>query len=171
MFVKPTDSPTYLNRRSYHDRHVFKSLPFSQFRRAVVVCSDASTRQEAVDYMYGKFLKCGYSKEELDTARVTALSLNREQILGLTTSRTDDQQPITSHPPSSPIPTVPAPRSLTFVSVFSCYTPHLKELVNSLKQDIKMLTGTDKIIFANKKNPITLLHLCFVNLHFQMSYQ
>ena len=48
LFVKPTDSPTYLKRRSYHNQHVFKALPYSQFRRAVVVCSDISDREEAI---------------------------------------------------------------------------------------------------------------------------
>ena len=37
LFVKPTDSPTYIIRRRYHNQHVFKALPQSQFRRAVVV--------------------------------------------------------------------------------------------------------------------------------------
>ena len=78
LFVKPTDSPTYVHRRSYHNQHVFKSLPYSQFRRAVVIWSEPTDRQEAVDYMYDKFVKCGYSEEELDSAKATALSLNCE---------------------------------------------------------------------------------------------
>ena len=110
LFVKPTDSPTYLNRRSYHNHHVFKSLPYSQFRRAVVICSDPSDRQEAVNYMYDKFTKCGYSEEELNSAKETALSLNREQILGTTSS---NQPPV--NPPPSTSTTGPPPRTLTFV--------------------------------------------------------
>ena len=93
LFVKPTDSPTYLNCRSYHNQHVFKSLPYSQFRRAVVVCSDPSDRVEAIDYMYGKFLKCGYRPEDLDEAKSVALGLNRSQILGLSTSSQQDRPP------------------------------------------------------------------------------
>ena len=40
VYIKPTDSRRYLNRRSDHSLHVFKSIPFSQFRRAVVICSN-----------------------------------------------------------------------------------------------------------------------------------
>ena len=147
LFVKPTDSPTYLNRRSYHNQHVFKSLPYSQFRRAVVICSDPSDRQEAVNYM---FIKCGCSEEELNPAKETALSLNREQILGITSS---NQPPVNPQPSTST--TGPPPRTLTFVMTYSCYTEHVKNLINSLKPDILMLTGTDNIIIANRKNPNT----------------
>ena len=149
LFVKPTDSPTYLNRRSYHNHHVFKSLPYSQFRRAVVICSDPTDRQEAVDYMYNKFVKCGYSEEELDSAKATALNLNREQILGITPT----QSPVNPPPPTST--SGPPPKTLTFVMTYSCYTEHVKKLINSLKPDILMLTGTDKIIIANRKNQNT----------------
>ena len=76
---------------------MFKSLPYSQFRRAVVICSDPTNRLEAVNYMYDKFVKCGYSEEELNSAKETALSLNREQILGITPST---QSPVNLPPPS-----------------------------------------------------------------------
>ena len=45
------------------------------------------------------------------------------------------------------------PNPLTFVSTYSSYTVHLKKLVNDLRPDIKILTGTDNIIFACRKNP------------------
>ena len=123
---------------------MFKALPHSQFRRAVVVCSDISDREEAIDYMYGKF----YRTEDLDEAKSIALGLNRSEILCLNTSSQ-------RYPRPQQTPTGPPTRTLTFVSVFSCYTVHLKKLVHSLLQDIKTLTGTDKIIFANEKNPNT----------------
>ena len=97
-----------------------------------------------------KFIKCGYSEEELNSAKETALSLNREQILGITSS---NQPPV--NPPPSTSTTGPPPRTLTFVMTYSCYTEHVKNLINSLKPDILMLTGTDNIIIANRKNPNT----------------
>jgi hypothetical protein len=36
--------------------------------------------------MYDKFVKCGYSEEELNTAKATVLNLNRENILCITTA-------------------------------------------------------------------------------------
>ena len=126
---------------------MFKCLPYSQFRRAVVICSDPADRLEAVNYMYDKFVKCGYSEEELNSAKETALSLNREQILGIT--------PSTQSPVNPPPPISTSDRTLTFVMTYSCYTEHVRKLINSLKPDILMLTGTDKIIIANRKNPNT----------------
>ena len=81
VFIKPTDSKHYLNRRSDHSRHVFKGIPYSQFRRAVVICSSTAEREKSIDYMEGKFLASGYETSELQVCKDKALELNREQIL------------------------------------------------------------------------------------------
>ena len=146
LYVKPTDSPTYLNRRSYHNKHTFKSLPVSQFRRAIVICSEPEDQLEAIDYMYHKFVKCGYSEEELNVAKAKALSLNRQDMLKF--DNTDVATP--------PDPVIDSTsKSIVFISTYSCYTSPLKQLVQGMKTDIKTLIGHDKIIFANKKNPNT----------------
>jgi hypothetical protein len=54
--IKPTDSKRYLNRRSDHSSHVYRGIPFSQFLRAVVICSHETERQKSIDYMEKKFL-------------------------------------------------------------------------------------------------------------------
>ena len=146
LYVKPTDSPTYLNRRSYHNKHTFKSLPVSQFRRAIVICSEPEDQLEAINYMYMKFMKCGYSAEELDVAKSKALSLNRNDLLNIDTIDTPLQS--VANPSSTS-------NSIVFISTYSCYTNPLKNLVQSMKTDIKHLIGHDNIIFANKKNPNT----------------
>ena len=69
IYVKPTDSPNLLNRGSFASPHIFKSLPFSQFRRAVVLCSTTSSRDAHFDRIYDKLVDNGYSKEELLDAR------------------------------------------------------------------------------------------------------
>ena len=51
VFIKPTDSKRYLNRRSDHTTHTFGGIPFSQFRRAVVISSNEEERQKSVEYM------------------------------------------------------------------------------------------------------------------------
>ena len=97
--------------------------------------------------MYQKLLKCGYSETELDVARTSVLGLNGMQILGLPTpeiAKSTAPLPPTLQQNSSP---------LTFVSTYSAFTVHLKTLVKGLKADIKMLNGTDNIIFACRKNP------------------
>ena len=53
MFVKPTDSSRYLNRRSDHSQHTFRGIPFSQFRRAVVICSNFGEKINCIERMRG----------------------------------------------------------------------------------------------------------------------
>ena len=81
LYIKPTDSPTYVHRRSYHSTHVFKSLPSTQFRRASLICSNLTSRKKAIDHMFTKFLKSGYKEENLITAKETALALDRNILL------------------------------------------------------------------------------------------
>ena len=45
LYVKPTDASRYLHRRSDHGKHTFQSIPYSQFRKAVVLSSDSQDRQ------------------------------------------------------------------------------------------------------------------------------
>ena len=81
LFVKPTDASRYLNRRSDHGSHTFRSAPFSQFRRAVVICSNDVDRNQSILYMAKKFLDSGYKQMEVDAAKEKALSLDRMEIL------------------------------------------------------------------------------------------
>lgn len=43
LYVKATDANRYLNYLSYHPAHTFKGLPYSQMRRAALICSDPRT--------------------------------------------------------------------------------------------------------------------------------
>ena len=76
LFVKPTDASRYLNRRSEHGPHTFKSTPFSQFRRAVVICSNENNRNHSILYMAKKCLDSSYEQTEIDAAKENALRLN-----------------------------------------------------------------------------------------------
>ena len=81
MYVKPTDCTRYLNRRSFHAKHTFTGMPFSQFRRAAVICSDLTDRELCIQRMEQKFLDSGYKQEDLFVAREKALSLDRASLL------------------------------------------------------------------------------------------
>ena len=81
MFVKPTDSERYLNRRSYHSKHTFTGIPFSQFRRAAVICSDYTDREVCISRMEEKFVNSGYRREDLAKAKTKALTLDRASLL------------------------------------------------------------------------------------------
>lgn len=81
MYVKPTDCARYLNRRSYHSKHTFTGMPYSQFRRAAVICSDMDDRKTNVQRMKEKFLCSGYSPKEILPAEQKALALDRNVLL------------------------------------------------------------------------------------------
>jgi hypothetical protein len=81
MYVKPTDSCRYLNRRSFHAPHTFSGIPFSQFRRAAVICSDTNRREQCIERMVSKFRDSGYSEEELRIPAERARGLDRSTVL------------------------------------------------------------------------------------------
>ena len=81
MYIKPTDASRYLHRRSDHARHTFKSIPFTQFRRAVLLCSEAEQRIGCMDYIAEKLKNSGYKMKEIDDAKMRALNLNRQDLI------------------------------------------------------------------------------------------
>ena len=81
MYVKPTDSLRYLNRRSFHAPHTFSGIPYSQFRRASVICSNVTDRDSCIDKMVFKLCESGYSKEELKDPAKKAKNIHRKSIL------------------------------------------------------------------------------------------
>ena len=68
-YFKPTDAKRYLNRRSNHPQHTFSSIPYSQFRRVVVTCSDNTYKAEAMGHMETKLYDSGYKTNEINTAK------------------------------------------------------------------------------------------------------
>ena len=81
MYIKPTDAKRYLHRKSDHSLHTFKSTPYSQFRRAVVICSDPDDRDHFKRMMLSKFEDSGYVREELLIAKEKALQIDRLSVL------------------------------------------------------------------------------------------
>ena len=137
LLTKPTDAHRYLHRHSFHPPHTFKGIPFSQMRRAVVICSTNYLRDIALDNIIQYFLDCGYKLENLETAKSRAVQLDRKCLLDAHKSQTitqADSQP------------------LCFVLPFSREVPKIKELVSSLLDDIELLTGTRNVIFSQKRN-------------------
>ena len=81
MFVKPTDATRYLNRRSDHSPHTFVSIPFSQFCRAVVLCSDPTDKVTCMDYIAEKLGNSGFKDEEINMSRLKAMKIDRDKLL------------------------------------------------------------------------------------------
>ena len=141
VYIKPTDSDRYLNRRSDHSAHVFKGIPFSQFRRAVVICSSDAEKRRCIEYMENKFLHSGYSETELQECKTRALALDRDTILAEHRNSMEQSQ-------DSDI--------LTFVIN---HDPHMAKLLKnflSSKQDLlQLLIGNKRIVISERRNPNT----------------
>ena len=140
MYVKPTDASRYLHRRSDHGSHTFRSTPFSQFRRAIVICSNEEDQIKSIAYMSNKFIDSGYKQTEIDVAREKALQLDRNEILS----------------PARPGEDLPNQSScqLTFVMNRNEYLcKSIKQILADNKHDIETLLGCPtRIIVAERKN-------------------
>ena len=77
LYVKPTDATRYLNRRSDHSPHTFQSMPFSQFRRAVILCTDPAEKIQCMEYVAEKLINSGFKAEEIENAKQKAMRLDR----------------------------------------------------------------------------------------------
>ena len=88
MFVKPTDATRYLHRRSDHSPHTFHSIPFSQFRRAVILCSNPEEKMQCIDYIAQKLRNSGFLTNEVENAKQKALKLDRDEILNVNKEKT-----------------------------------------------------------------------------------
>ena len=140
LYVKPTDATRYLHRRSDHSTHTFRSIPFSQLRRAVVLCSEESDKLQRMDYISEKLLNSGYKPQEVTDAMNKALELNRSDIL----QQVDNHQNQTG-------------KALTFtINRDGFMSSKIREIIRESQEDIDLLLGEPtRIILAERRNPNT----------------
>ena len=81
LYIKPTDARRYLHRTSFHPSHAFHSIPFSQMRRAALICSNDYLREFAINDMCKQFLACGYNESCISKARLKVSLLDRSLLL------------------------------------------------------------------------------------------
>ena len=143
MYIKPTDASRYLHRRSDHARHTFKSIPFTQFRRAVLLCSEAEQRIGCMNYIAEKLKNSGYKMKEIDDAKMRALNLNRQDLIQ-PRRRKDKTENVNQ-------------KQLTF-SVYrnDDMSKKIRATLQENQRDIdKLLGGPTRLIVAEKKNNST----------------
>ena len=140
LYVKPTDATRYLNRRSDHSPHTFISIPFSQFRRAAILCSDPSEKIECMDYIAEKLTNSGFKKEEIKAGKDRALKIDRNEVLSTNRNNVKTE--------------ANAVKQLTFlINRDSFMSREIKRIVKDCKSDIERLLGKDtRIIVAERKN-------------------
>ena len=142
LYTKPTDASRYLHRRSDHGQHTFKSIAYSQFRRAIVLCSDENDRLRCIDYMSEKLRNSGYKEDEIANAKEKALALDRDEILNGN---------------NTPVVRNPTQRVLTFtINRDSFMSMQIRKIVYEIQTDIDLILGEPtRIVVAERRNPNT----------------
>ena len=141
MYVKPTDATRYLHRRSDHSPHTFYSIPFSQFRRVVVLCSNPDEKLRCIDYIAEKLVNSGFQSKEISIAKEKALKLDRDIILAESENRRSQ-------------PTSTTDKQLTFlINRNGHMCNEIKKVIRECNPDIDRLLGTKtRIIVAERRN-------------------
>ena len=80
LFIKPTNSLSYLERTSFHPKNTFTSLPYGEFVRARRNCSTAETFEIYSLKIKSAFQARGYDTSSLEEARLKACSLSRNNL-------------------------------------------------------------------------------------------
>ena len=145
LFVKPTDAQCYLHRKSDHSLHTFRSIPYSQFRRTVVACSDPSDREYFINHMMSKFIESGYGEKELVSAKERALQIDRSEVLR---KSVDDNFDRLERDDSN---------TLTFVINHDKKgSAHIRKIMKENEEIINYLFGKEiRVIVAERRNPNT----------------
>ena len=159
MYIKPTDSMQYIHRRSFHPEHMFRSLPYSQYRRAVILCSDPVQRVQHIKRMTEKILKSGYHFHELYLAELRALSLSREELLKSINQDGNKIKPEEQESYGN------GPKTTTFVLPYCDKNRDFRTVLSKFKQEIKECTDYDRVTIA-EKSIVAQHHSSFVNQHF-----
>ena len=143
LFIKPTDAKRYLHRKSDHSMHTFRSTPYSQFRRAMILCSEPCDQQHFVDYMLRKFVDSGYKEHELQCQKVKALQIDRNAVLNNATNNN--------------IISKNKEDTLTFVINHDRKgSSEIRKIVRNNKEMIDYLFGKEiKIVVAERRSPNT----------------
>ena len=146
LFVKPTDAQRYLHRKSDHSWHTFRSIPYSQFRRTVVACSDPSDREYFINHMMSKFIESGYNKKELVSAKQRALQIDRSEVLRKSVDDNFDRLERDDNK-----------STLTFViNHDKIGSAHIRKVMKENEEIINYLFGKEiKVIIAERRNPNT----------------
>ena len=143
-YFKPTDAKRYLNRKSDHPGHMFNSIPFSQFRRVIITCSDNTHRSEAINHISTKLHESGYKPNEINKAKLNALKINRNKIIESRLSEgTEKIVKIDEN----------ETRILTFVMNHDAIIKtEIKKILHDNEEGISKAIGKNRIIIAEKRN-------------------
>ena len=129
LFTKPTDARAYLNPNSFHPKHVFASIPFSQMIRVIKRNTKEESCSQDLSELKMDLVKSGYSKEALEIIELKAY-----------------QRVAT--------PKIKPPMNNdTIIFTVDQFEEldRLKELMKSIEMDIKAVFGNINVIMATRK--------------------
>ena len=139
LHQKPTDARRYLNFHSFHPRHAFSGITFSQMRRICLLDSDAGKCVEDLKSMKKDFSDVGYMGNLIDGCEIKVHQLDRSEILfneGPNVSEQDNNM-------------------LCFVTNFSFHHKNIQNILQSFSPDLINLIGPMKVVLSARGNPST----------------
>ena len=130
LFIKPTDARRFLNPSSFHPKHVFNSIPFSQMLRIIKRNSKRETCLEDINTLKLDLIKSGYNKDFLESCEVKAFrKVDEPGIERLTENNT-----------------------IVFTVDYFENLQGFKILISNIQEDIKPLLGDIKIKLSTRKS-------------------
>ena len=137
LYKKETDARLYLQTESFHPKHVFKSVVFSQMIRVIQRNSQDHTCVEDLTQLKDDLARCGHQEGALEEMEPLAVQRVIENEL----------YDHLNHPPDE------TSGKLIYSVKFFKEIEQLKKLVGSLREDINQLCGEIKVTFALRKHP------------------
>ena len=81
LYIKPTNSFSYLRTNSNHPSHIFKNVPVSLFLRIKRICSSFTDFLHFSRILYSHLIKRGYSQSSLNAVINKIIKLDRNSLL------------------------------------------------------------------------------------------
>ena len=141
-----------MHRSSFAPPHLFKSIPYSQFRRATIICSNDQNRESQYTRIKNKLLNSGYTNNELNESIQKAVSINRDQILNVKVDPI-----LNSAQCETPTENNNNRKVMSFITQFNSHTSIFRNFFNKNVNDLNNIIGEHQIIMANRKNRIWVM--------------
>ena len=94
LYVKPTDTNSYLNYNSAHPPNCKNSLPYSQFLRIKRICTKDSDYLRNIEKKTNEFKAKNYPMEILDAALTKVEKLKRQELIQKKNKVSEDQNKV-----------------------------------------------------------------------------
>ena len=92
IYIKPTDTPQFLNLTSCHPYYCKKSVPYSQALRCNKVCSDNEKFDQRCNDLEKWLIKIGYSERMVRTQILKVRGESRDSHLERGNTRTSESK-------------------------------------------------------------------------------